>query len=352
MIKTETQQILLQKLAYLYHDEEDSILLKSITGVGDAEQLLNMINDFCVRYLNCKVLSCHFTHMSVGASFGLRLDNGQDAFLKIVRLPHNAFMETHSSLVSLCAASKVQEILHNLGYPCPAIIRHPTPYSDVVIMAHEFTDKGKQEDAHDPSIRRASAESFAELIRKAYPYNGSHGFIEMDNYQTESLYPKPHNALFDFAIGENEAGWIDEIAARSKQIINKFDKNVVIGHCYWSVKNMRFANERVVMIYDWDSLMLHDEFDLLGNAARAFTTTWDIPVKIVPSREEVNAFVTEYEYVRGKRFTKQEWVRISACATYHMCYTARCELSIDYPYAGSFRQALAEMKEDNYLGVK
>ena len=57
---------------------------------------------------------------------------------------------------------------------------------------------------------------------------------------------------------------------------------------------------------------------------------------------------------RGKLFRKQDWVRISACLTYAMCYTACCEMSIDpeyKKYKGLYRQALKEMHTEYYLDV-
>ena len=309
---------LFKELSSIYQDDEDAKLMESISGIRDTGRLIDILNDFCIRYLDQRIYSCHFSHLSVGASFGLLLENGLDVLLKMSKVRQNGLLDAGFLLSSLTAASHVQDILHNMTFPCPAILCHPLAYHDVIITVYAYADIGKQEDAHDSSIRRTSAESLAELIKLASPYKALHGFSVVDNDIGESLYPVPHNALFDFAIGADEAGWIDEIAIRSKQRIKRIEKNMVIGHCDWSMKNMRFADENLVMVYDWDSLILADEFDLLGNAARAFTTTWDIPVKITPSQEEAYAFVQEYEIRRKKRFTKNEWVKISAYATYHM----------------------------------
>ncbi|RDU38069.1 hypothetical protein DRW41_00390 [Neobacillus piezotolerans] len=105
-----------------------------------------------------------------------------------------------------------------------------------------------------------------------------------------------------------------------------------------------------MMVYDWDSLVVEDELNLLGIAAATFTTTWDIETKITPSREEAYEFVRDYEYHRGKLFTKKELQKISAAATFCMAYTARCEHAIDPQgerFEGSFRQALESIKGHN-----
>jgi len=198
------------------------------------------------------------------------------------------------------------------------------------------------------------AEKFAELINLAEPYRELEGFKEIDGYKIKALYPAPHNALFDFSIGGKDAERIDEIAFKSKNIVNSIDKNVVLGHSDWSMKNVRFAGNKINMVYDWDSLCLQDEYHLLGIAAATFTTTWDIPVKITPSQEEAFEFVAEYERAMGKKFSRNELLKISACTTSVMCYTARCELSVDPEnvyYEGSYRQTLYEMNGENYLRI-
>ncbi|WP_143088982.1 hypothetical protein [Paenibacillus sp. UNC496MF] len=117
---------------------------------------------------------------------------------------------------------------------------------------------------------------------------------------------------------------------------------------------MNKFNFYAAMVYDWDSLKIEDELNILGIAAATFTTTWDVPVKITPSQEEAYAFVMEYEQSRGKRFSMNELTKISAAATYCLSYVARCEHALDSEcnnYEGSFRQALASMTGDNYLNL-
>jgi len=105
------------------------------------------------------------------------------------------------------------------------------------------------------------------------------------------------------------------------------------------------------MVYDWDSILLLDEYHILATAAKTFPVTWDIPVNIVASQEEAYEFVVEYEQARGKKFNKNEWKKISACVTYLFCFVARCQISDGDKYEGSFIEALSNMKGSNYLRV-
>lgn len=172
---------------------------------------------------------------------------------------------------------------------------------------------------------------------------------------SQTLYPIPHNDLFNFDNTSKGAAWIDAIAENAKKRVRDTAGHIVLGHVDWSLKHFRFANNEVVMVYDWDSLKLEDELNVLGIAAATFTTTWDIPVKVTPSQEESYSFVREYEIFRGKKFTHQEMYKISHASTYCMTYVARCEHALDphyEKYEGSFREALRSMIGDNYLNLK
>lgn len=298
--------------------------------------------------------SCLYAGFSVGASFGLRLYDGREIFLKINK-PTLEEDSIHSfSLESLTAISKVQKHLWEGGFPCPEVVLLPKEYRDTIITVNGFSDIGKQIDAHSPNIRKLMAEKLAELIQKTEQHKYTSGLPSINVFSKKTLYPIPHNALFDFENTGKGAEWIDELASKSKKTILSIDKHMVLGHCDWSLKHFRFEKDKVLMIYDWDSLYVQDEYYVLAIAAGSFTTTWDIPVKITPSQEEAYEFVREYEYVRGRRFTAEEMKKISAYITYFMAYTARCEFSNDQEnnnFEGSFRQSLRTMRGDNYLNL-
>ena len=342
---------LLTEIFAVLHDGADVFLLKAITGTGDAEQLAGSIESFCVERFGSGVSACRFARLSMGASFGLRLANGRDIFLKISGLRSETSGNRGFAVEELRAVSRLRQILHDTKYPCPAVILHPAVYRGAIYTVDEFADVGTQKDAHDPGIRRASARGLAELIDRLKPYTALSGLKEIDIYKTENIFPAPHNPNTDFSRNAEKAEWIDGIALRSKRLITSINKNIVLGHCDWSMKNMRFIGEKIAMVYDWDSIILQDEYHILATAASTFPMTWDIPVRIVPTQEEARDFVAEYERARGEKFSAEEWAKISACVTYYFCYTARCQVSAGDRYEGSFIEALGGMRGDNYLRV-
>lgn len=123
---------------------------------------------------------------------------------------------------------------------------------------------------------------------------------------------------------------------------------MVIGHADWSAKHFRFEEGRVCVIYDWDSLRLDKEINLVGHTAThiSFTEYFDVPRRASP--EEARLFVEEYEMARRAPFSEQECVAISAAATYGLAYTARYEHALvpeEKDVSGSFREALSSCGE-------
>ncbi|QHT62402.1 hypothetical protein GXP70_22065 [Paenibacillus lycopersici] len=334
-------------------DKENVILCRSILGTADVGRIAEETNRFCIRHFGSAAATALYVGFSVGASFGLELENGLRLFMK-VHQPTSADTLTAISKSYLCAMSSVQKSLAEQGFPCPGVLLGPTEFGTGIATVDAFAAPGELKDAHSPEIRRAIARALARLITATEPHKGAEGLTHGRFCKSESLYPVPHNALFDFAKTSNGAAWIDAIAGQAKRTVNRIGGNTVLGHVDWSLKHFRFRDGEVAMVYDWDSLKLEDELNVLGIAAATYTTTWDIPVKITPSQEEAHAFALEYEQARGTRFSRDEWTKIAAAATYCMAYVARCEHALDAEgerYEGSFRQALASMTGEYYLQV-
>jgi hypothetical protein len=250
------------------------------------------------------------------------------------------------------AASEVQEFLHSAGFPCPQVLCRPAALGPGCITVEDFVARGRHADAHEPGVRRAMAEALSEQIVR------SSRFIELGDLPRrkpstlDGLWPEPHNALFDFRGTAEGAAWIDRIARRSYAQLDTVPHPPVVGHSDWSAKHFRFEGCAVAIIYDWDSLLLNDEYRTVGGAAATFPCNWYLDVPKVPTPEESVLFVQEYEGARGRRFSREEHRWICAAATYCMAYGARCEHAIDPAgrnIAGSFREALGAAETGNYF---
>jgi hypothetical protein len=92
---------------------------------------------------------------------------------------------------------------------------------------------------------------------------------------------------------------------------------------------MRFADGRVSVAYDWDSLVRDSETTIVGYAARAFPLAWEWgETRLWPTPDEQAAFVAEYETARGRPFSAAERRAVAAAGVFQSAYGARCEHSV------------------------
>ena len=203
--------------------------------------------------------------------------------------------------------------------------------------------EGAWADAHDPSVRCAMAETLAQLVQLG------RGFVDLKGLRPGLLsripdgqiWPEPHSAIFDFEASAAGAEWIDKLAAHAREVLRRPAGERVLAHVDWSVKHFRFEKGAVTVVYDWDSLAVGLEPVIVGEAARGFTFTWNLPVRLAPSLEESRAFVAEYEIARGAAFTPAERTTAGAAAVYGLAYTARCEHCLGSVAPGNALDALA-----------
>jgi Phosphotransferase enzyme family len=309
---------------------------RSILGTADPGEIASRLDAFCKAHLGSGVGEVLLCELSVGATFGLRLGDGRRVFLKAH--PPDRPSEY------LQAVRRVQRYLFGRGFPAPRPLAGPAPFSSGLATVDNFVDEGEHGDAHDPSIRHTMAETLARLIDLAREIPDIRGLDKGWRWPMKGkLWPKPHNALFDFETTAEGAEWIDEVAEEAKKVTDGFDGEVVVGHTDWSVDQMRFKKGKVSVVYDWDSLRVEKEVVVVGHGASHFSATWSLGVPNPPSAEETWLFVEEYEAARRKPFSKQERKTIAASAIYGIAYTARCEHALDpedEDLEGSFRDAL------------
>ncbi len=310
---------------------------RSILGTADPERVVRRLDAFCEENLGSRAAGILFCELSVGAAFGLRLADGRRVFLKAhpPDRPHEYLASVHA----------VQAHLRGRGFPCPAPLVGPSSFGEGLATVDEFVDEGQHPDGHDPASRRAMAGTLARLIYLASEVRDVSGLDRGWNWpREESLWPQPHNSLFDFEATAGGAEQIDEVAARAKRIVDGHGGETVVGHADWSADQMRFTDGEVSVVYDWDSLRLDREAVFVGIAASNFTATWRLGVPNPPTPDETRQFVSEYEEARGAPFSAEERAVVAAAAVYATAYVARCEHAVDpagKKVAGGFREALS-----------
>lgn len=305
--------VIVQTLA----DPYDVILSQSILGTADAEVIHGALAAFCAAHLGSALADVPFCTFSVGAGFGLVLKDGRRAFLKA--------WPAVSSGEALDAVHTVQHALARQGFPAPRVIVPPAPFMTGRASVMEWMDAGGQRDARDPALRRAMAASLARMVALAEPFVDLPG-LPRHGYPQGRVWDAAHNALFDFQATAAGAEWIDRIAVAAADAARAGEGRRVVGHRDWRVQNMRFQDGRVSAVFDWDSLTVALEPEIVAMAAATYTRTTSIPVeRSLPTPAQMAAFIADYEVAAGRRFTAGEWRTAGAAATHLLAYTARCE---------------------------
>lgn len=287
------------------------------------EKIAATLDEFCRRSLGSSIERSELFRASVGTVHGLRLGDGR----RVVVKAHRA----DTSFAFLGAMQTVQRTLAAEGFPCPQPLLGPAPLGRGVAVVDSLLDHGGPADAHDPAIRRELAQTLARLVERCGPLTGLGGLRQGVRERGQGrLWPRPHDARFDFEATNAGAEWIDTVALQARLVLDGFHAGEwVVGHTDWRVGNMRFAQGRVSAVYDWDSLRVMREPELLGSVAHLFTADYAAPQdrRQIPTLDEALAFTRDYKTARGNAFTNEEERVLRAALTYSMAYTARCEHS-------------------------
>jgi hypothetical protein len=291
-----------------------------VFGTTDPYEIACLLDAFCQQDLGAAVADVLFYESSIGAVCGLRLQDGRRVVVKVHQPSH--------TLEFLQAVVRVQRYLLTHDYPCTKPLLDPRPLANGLATIEEFVDEGEYCQADEPAVRRSMAEMLAWLIQltgtpEAIP--GVWPSLFDRRLPAGVTWPTPHSKLFDFEATAARAEWIDEIARQAQEIKLQGAGQLVLGHEDWGVKHFRFVGEKVRVIYDWDSLILEKEPDIVGHASVYFTYTEFFGEYRLPNDEEARAFVADYEAARGRPFTYEEHQTLNAAKIYSLAYSARCE---------------------------
>ncbi len=293
-------------------------------GTSNAEEIADAINAFCKRHLDSAIAGYLFYSASVGSTHGVRLEDGREVVIKV--RPCRASETLSRRLEIIC---DVMRWLHARGYPCPKVIVGPNSLRQGSATVEEFLDRGVRRDAFDPECRALIARGLAEHIRTLRAFNGEVDLLKSCR-ETSSLYPKPHGKLFDFEKTAASAEWIDDFARRARQnLLHQEEDTLVLAHCDWRSEHLRFQDGKIVATYDWDSLALRTEAEIVGISAHGFTADWSLSdARRIPTGDDIRSYISEYEQFRGRLFSKRDRQAVFSHCVYWIAYGARCQHSL------------------------
>ena len=179
-------------------------------------------------------------------------------------------------------------------------------------------------DEHDRTTAAAGWVQFIDGLRTA-----SHLLVGEGHPRrvVGGLYPTPHSPVFDFEATSAGAEWIDSLATEAVAVITASPAPDVLVHADWRADNIRVSDDgdRLVAIYDWDSVRLDGEAHAIGEVAAMHSIDWSSGDPYFATGDECVEFVRCVERARTMPFTPVEWQVIRASIVFGWCYTARCE---------------------------
>ncbi len=320
-------------------------ILQEIFQSEDPETVARSVYDFCEVELGQQPAEALFFFSSVGVVFGLRMPDGRRLVIKVHR-PERS----HSFLTQM---GKVQQYLAAQGYPCPRPVAAPRSLASGIATIDELIDEGIPRDAHEPVIRSALAVALFQHIHLLHMVEQIG--IDLTPFDLRLplnvLWPKPHNALFDFEATQEGAEWIDACAWRVKHVLEQDDQPSVLAHGDFSANQMRFAGDQLLIVYDWDSLVLRSELVSVGKTAASFTYTEQpgIP-NSGTTKEDTQAFLAEYEAARQQPFSASERKILDASMLSAQLYGARCWHAL-HPHENHFTRQWYETLLADYKAI-
>jgi hypothetical protein len=188
-----------------------------------------------------------------------------------------------------------------------------------------YVEPGVPDDPHAAGTRRALASGLAQVAELGRTLDAGTRASLPRSGLPPTVFPPPHNALFDLERAGGE--WIDERARSARAILDELTPAPLVMHTDFSCANVRVIGGAVAAVFDMDSVAWIDEARCVASAAVHFTYTGE--TWRWPTRDEACAFVADYEAARDCPFTPAEHRRIDAAMVYAMAYTARCEYGIE-----------------------
>jgi hypothetical protein len=297
---------------------------RDVLGTDHPSDIAQIFERFCVEGLNARSAGGLFYRASAGCVLGIHLEDGEDVVIK-------AFQRRWDS--SFLAEVQVAQGRVAAGeLPCPRPLLSPTPIrpgrSNLAVVETFLADPGMRPGG-SAAARRVSAEGLARQIVLCAGLPGA-ARLEQHPLRTPDggLYGDPHSPLFDFDATGEGAEWIDDLARHASMIREEDESTPVVAHTDWSARNVRFDEQRLLAVYDWDSLALVTEGTAIGQAAMSWSVTADPGGTVFPELDSVLGYIHDYEEARGTPLSTGQRRAAKAAAAYVLAYTARCEHSL------------------------
>jgi phosphotransferase family enzyme len=272
---------------------------------------------WCEVHLGSRAESELFRTGHLACVIGARLADGREVVVKV-----------RPTAPRIAACTQVQRRVFDSGYPCPQPLAGPAPIDEHEATAESYIADG----AVLPDSGRTAepfAAALAQLVDLA-PWPGQVPSLAPApawaawNHCQGGLWPWPEDLDVDLNQVDG-VGWIDAAGQAARQKLQEGQDQAVIGHGDWMTDNLRWDGNRLLVAYDWDSLIADSEAVIAGLAAAIYL--YPALATVTETREFLDAYAT----ARGRPFSPGELQRCWAAGVWTRAFDAKQEQAAGQP---------------------
>ncbi|HEX5402577.1 MAG TPA: phosphotransferase [Pseudonocardiaceae bacterium] len=258
------------------------------------DELPDWLPGWCVDHLGGRPADVLFRQRSTSTVFGLRLADGADVVVKV---------RPDDGRAASCVTA--QAWLVENGLPCTRPLTPAVGVGPLAVHAEEFRPEGDVLSGDSPAVAARYAEVFAQLMTglaelAVAPPLPNPRWVRWD-HTDPGLWPSIES--LDSSDQRFVPDHVVEIADRARRRLLAADLPSVLGHADFEAHNLRWDDQRVRLVHDWDSLAWQPEAALVGAAGAVFPK---LGPALLPPIESTEAFLAAYQDARGRSFTDEE----------------------------------------------
>ncbi len=258
------------------------------------DELPDWLPAWCLDRLGSQPDAVLFGHQSMSTVFGLRLADGADVVVKA---------RADDGRAVPCVAAQTQ--LCENGFPCARPLTPVVSVGPLAVHAEEFRPGGGMLHGDLPETAVRYAEVFARLMAAleavtVAPPLPNPRWVRWD-HRGPGLWPAIES------LDEQDQSFVPtyvfDTATRARRRLLAAGLPCVLGHADFEAQNLRWHENTVLTVHDWDSLAWQPEAALVGAASAVFPK---LGPATLPPIESTEAFLMAYQDARSRSFTVEE----------------------------------------------
>ena len=275
------------------------------------------LDRWCQQHLGAAPAAEIFRAGYLSTVVGLRLDDCREVVVKI-----------RPSSPRLAGCVQVQRHLSKAGFPCPQPLTALLPFGDRMATAEAHVPGGQSLPASGREAEPFAA-GLARLVRLA---PSTADVPDLDPappwtawaHREPRLWPWPddHDGDLNLVGGPN---WIDEAGRRARQRLAAARPSPrLVGHGDWYTGNLRWQEDDLFVVHDWDSVIADSEPAIVGFAAAVYPA---VHAGSEATIDETDAFIDAYCAARSTRFDRDDLECCWAAGLWIRAYDAKKQVA-------------------------